>query len=171
MKNTRFIALGGVLTALNIIILYMSVLLHFNKLFFLFITSCIVVTSIIITDKKTAFISYVATALLSLFLLSANIGVAIVYILIFGAYPFIKLFLEGCRNAPIEFLLKLLYINSGVLISFLLYSKLFADIFTFKFSVFILIIVLQILFIVYDYALTTYVVFITKKFKPLIKKQ
>lgn len=169
MKNSRFLALGGILTALNIIILYMSVLLPFNKLFILFIASCIVVTSISITDKKTAFISYVATSLLSLFLLSANIGVAIVYIIIFGAYPFIKLFLESCRNAPIEFLLKLLYINLGVLISFLLYSKLFADIFVFKFSVVILIIVLQVLFLVYDYALTTYVVFITKKFKTLRK--
>jgi len=164
-------AFGGVLTALNIIILYMSAVLHFNKLFFLFIASCIVVTSIIMTDKKTALISYVATSLLSFFLLSANIGVAIVYILIFGAYPFIKLFLESCRNAPIEFLLKLLYINLGILISFLLYSKLFADIFAFKFSVLIVIIVLQLLFIVYDYALTTYVVFITKKFKILKKKQ
>ncbi|WBW98774.1 hypothetical protein [Oceanirhabdus sp. W0125-5] len=169
MKNSRFIALGGVLTALNIIILYMSVLLNFNKLFFLFISSCIVVTSIIITDKRTAFISYMATSLLSLFLLSANLGIAIVYILIFGAYPFIKLFLESCRNAPIEFLLKLLFVNLGVLISFLLYSKLFADIFAFNFSVIILIIVLQVLFIVYDYALTTYVVFITKKFKTVKK--
>ncbi len=171
MKNSRFIALGGVLTALNIIILYMSVLLNFNKLFFLFIASCVVITSIIMTDRKFAFISYLATSLLSLFLLSANIGVVIVYILIFGAYPFIKLFLESCRNAPIEFLLKLLYINLGVLVSFLLYSKLFADIFSFKFTVVIVIIVLQVLFIVYDYALTTYVVFISKKLKPLKKNK
>jgi len=169
MKNSRFLALGGVLTALNIIILYMSVLLNFNNLFFLFIASCITVTTIIMTNKKIAFISYLATSLLSLFLLSANIGVVIVYILIFGSYPFIKLFLESCRNAPIEFLLKLLYINLGVLVSFLLYSKLFADIFAFKFSVIILIIVLQVLFIVYDYALTTYVAFASKKFKTLRK--
>jgi len=163
-------AFGGVLTALNIIILYMSVLLNFNTLFFLFITSCIGVTSIIMTNRRIAFISYLATSLLAFFLLSANIGVVIVYILIFGAYPFIKLFLENCRNAPIEFLLKLLYINLGILVSFLLYSKLFADIFAFKFSVVILIMVLQVLFIVYDYALTTYVIFINKKLKVVKKK-
>lgn len=171
MKKSRSIALGGMMSALTLVVLSLGLILNFNELFFLLIASFCGVATILLTDQKTAFLSYVVVSILSVFLLSGNIGMMMLYITLFGIYPFAKLFIEIINNPPVEFLLKLIFLNVGMLITFLVYSKLFVNIFAFKFGVVLAIIVLQILYIVYDYALTTFVVFFNSSLKRIKKSK
>lgn len=171
MKKSNHLAFGGIFSALSLIILYMGLVINFNELFFLFLSSCCIVGLIILTDARTGLISYGAVCLLSIFFLSSHLGILFMYIFVFGLYPIVKLFLEKCRNAPIEFLFKMLFLNTGILIVFLLYNSLFAEIFKFKFGVALAIVVLQVIFLVYDYALTTFVHYFNTKFSKKIKSK
>jgi hypothetical protein len=160
------IAKGGIFAALSLILLYLSSVFPTNKLFILGIASCIIPLSIITTGIKNTLVVYGAVSLLSLFIIPSKL-ISIAYILIFGAYGFVKYFIEKLRNMPMEFVLKLLYFNvSSVLIIFI-YKLVLLKIPDIKISVYLLILIMEFAFIVYDYALTTFISYANKN---LIKK-
>jgi hypothetical protein len=167
-KNNKanYIAKGGIFAALSIILIYLSTIITINKLFMLGLASCIIPLSILMTNVKNTFIVYIAVSLLSLFLVPSK-GIVITYILIFGLYGFVKYFLERSRNVPIEILLKLLFFNIMILLTYTLYASLFTEVITINLPIYALIAMLQVMFIVYDFTLT---VFINYANKNLIKK-
>lgn len=169
MNRSKVISYGGISTALSLIILYLTNVIPVNKMFLLGLSSCLMVLTILLIDLKSTFIVYVATSLLT-FILNPNKGVAILYIVLFGLYPFIKHFVERKRNIPIELLLKLLYFNVAMLLSYVVYSKLFVDIVAINLSMYLLLLVLQVLFIIYDFVLTSFVGYSHKSLLKKLKK-
>lgn len=154
--------------ALSICLLYLTNIIPINKLFILGLSSCLITICILITNTKISFLVYLGVSLLSFFLLP-NKGIAISYLIIFGLYGFVKYFVECKRNVPIEFLLKLLYFNVSLLISYSLYSALFIHVIKINLPIYGLLIVLQVIFIIYDYALTTFIAYANKNILRKIK--
>jgi len=165
MKSNH-IAKGGIFAALSLILLYFSSIFPTNKLFILGLASCIIPLSIMVTGIKNTIVVYSAVSLLSLLIIPSKL-ISVAYILIFGSYGFVKYFIEKLRNIPLEIVLKLLYFNitSATIIN--VYKLVLLKIPNVNVNIYLLVFVMEIAFIVYDYALTS---FISYANKHLLKK-
>ena len=165
MKSSN-IAKGGIFAALSLILLYLSSVLPTNRLSILSIASCIIPLSIMLTGVKNTLVVYSAVSLLSLFIIPSKL-ISMAYILIFGSYGFIKYYVEKLRNTPVEIVLKLLYFNITAFIIVFIYKLVLLEIPIVNINIYLLIVIIEIAFVVYDYALTA---FISYARKNLIKK-
>lgn len=149
MKSSN-IAQSGIIIALTLAILYSTSLLPISTLSILTLASCLIPIAIIRTSLKSTLLIYVASSILSFFLVPINISV--LYALFFGIYGIIKFFIEKLNNLILEIILKLLSFN---LLLFIIYTifKAFLG-FKIQFSLLIFIGAAQIGFLIYDYALT-----------------
>lgn len=163
MKSNH-IAKGGIFAALSLILLYLSSVFPTNKLFLLGIASCIIPLSIMLTGARNTIVVYAAISLLSLFIIPSKL-ISIAYILIFGSYGIVKYFVEKLRNMPLEFVLKLLYFNISSAIIIFIYKLVLFKIP--NINIYLLILFMEFAFIVYDYALTTFISYANKN---LLKK-
>jgi hypothetical protein len=149
--KSRYIAESGLLVALTLVMLYAAYIFPISKLSILTIASCLIPISIIRTSIKNTILVYLASSILSFFLVPPNIS--IYYTLFFGVYGIIKYFIERIRKLPLELILKLISFN--LLLSFTyLITKTFLVIISINISLWILWIVAQGVFLIYDYALT-----------------
>lgn len=161
------LTLGGILTALTIIFLYLASIFETNTLALLTLASFMVPIGLMRADLKTAALIYISSSLLSFFTVPLNI--AFLYSLFFGIYGLIKYFTERFQLLPLEIFLKLIFFNSIFFILFMLMQKLLGyTVFSFlntrverylavnfeHSSFIILILVAQFGFLIFDYALT-----------------
>lgn len=163
--KTSYLARGGILTAIGLIFIYLSSLAPTNKLFLLAMASSLIPIVIISCNIKIGIITYISTSLLSLFIIGIK-GSVYLYIVFFGIYGIIKLYVEKLRKMPIELILKFSFFNFSLLISFFIYKNFFPGIDLNKLPIPmpILILASQIVFFLYDYALTLFIYEIRKKF-------
>jgi len=159
--KSKYIAENGLLVALTIVLLYATSIIPISKLSILTVASCLIPISIIRTSIKNTLLVYIASSILSFFLVTTNI--AIYYTLFFGIYGIIKYFIEKFRNIFIELIIKLIAFNLLLGIAYLI-TKSFLGIISPEFSFWILWIIAQGAFLVYDYALTLAISFFLSRF-------
>ena len=159
--KSKYTAESGLLVALTLVSLYATSILPISKLSILTIASCLIPIAIIRTSVKHAILVYIASSILGFFLVPPNI--AIYYTLFFGVYGIIKYFIEKFRNIAIELIIKLVSFNLLLGATYLI-TKGFLGIISIKFSLLILWIVAQGVFLVYDYALTLVISFFLSRF-------
>lgn len=107
--KAKEITLGGVLIALSLLILYSASILHISTISILTISSAIVPICIIRSDIKTATLVFVATSIISFYIIPINIW--LLYILIFGGYGIVKYLIERMRKEILENIFKFIYSN------------------------------------------------------------
>lgn len=163
MKSNN-VAKGGIFAALSLILLYFSSVFPPNRLFILGIASCIIPLSILMTSVKNTIVVYAAVSLLSLFIIPSKM-ISIAYILIFGLYGFVKYYIERLRNTILEIVLKLLYFNVSSAIIIFIYKLALLKLP--NINIYLLILLLEFAFIVYDYTLTAFISYANKN---LVKK-
>lgn len=161
--KSLYMAKGGLLTAVGVILVYTSGIIPVNKAFLLAIASFIIPLSILMTDIKNTLVVYICTSVLSIILCGFKFTV-IAYILFFGLYGFIKFYIEKIDKILLEIILKLIFLNACAALLFLIYSLFFPGLFNFRFSLYLIVIGLQIVFLLYDYVLTLIIGFINRKF-------
>lgn len=164
--NTSSLAKGGILTALTCILIYIGTIFPFNKIFILGITSTLVALGIIFEGNiKLGYSIFIASSILSFLLLGFK-GMIFLYILFFGPYSLIKLYIEKLRKLPLEIFLKLCFFNLSLLICYWISKFVLIDINlnNMPFPLPILFIALQFVFLIYDYVLTLFVHTIYNKF-------
>lgn len=89
------ISYGGIGTALTIIFVSLSVYLPTGKAALVFVSSLLVYVMCCETDRKTAFVMYLASSALNFLLLLGSSPVIVsAYIICFGNYPLAKTFLD-----------------------------------------------------------------------------
>lgn len=159
--KSKYITESGLLVALTIVILYVASILPISTLSILTVASCLIPISIIRTSIKNTMLVYIASAVLSFFLVKTNI--ALYYSLFFGIYGIIKHLIEKTKNLPLELFLKLIAFNILLGITYLI-TKNFLGILSPKFSLSLLWLAAQIIFLVYDYALTLIISFFINRF-------
>ncbi|MFL0268508.1 hypothetical protein [Candidatus Clostridium radicumherbarum] len=161
MGASRFIARGGILTAIGVLMLYLSTISPTSKVYILGAASCLIPISVLLTNIRNSFIVYIATSLISFLMLGFK-GSVIAYIIFFGLYGFIKYYIERLRNIPLEIILKLVYFNISIGILFYLYKLFFAGLLKINLPFYEVVIMLQFVFIIFDYALTLFIDYISK---------
>lgn len=152
MNKSLYIAKGGMLTALSVILLYLSFILPTNKLTLLTLSSLIIPVAIITMNIKSSILVYASTSTI-IFLLGLK-SVFILYLLIFGPYGIIKLYIERLKKSYIEIILKLLYFNITLSLLYLLSKALLFQYINIDFPLPLIVLLLQIGIFIYDYALT-----------------
>jgi len=162
--KSRYITESGLLIALTLVILYATSIIPISTLSILTIASCLVPISIIRTSIKNTILVYIASSVLSFILVPTNI--ALYYTLFFGIYGIIKYFIEKIRIIPLELLFKLIAFNLLLGIIYLI-IKSFLVVLLPKLSLWILFLGAQVVFLVYDYALTLAISFFLNRFKSL----
>lgn len=167
-SNSSYIAKGGLLTAIGVILVYLSGIVPLNKTYLLTLSSFLIPLTVIITNEKIAFITYISTALLS-FLICGLKGTVLSYVVFFGLYGLVKYYIEKIKKLPIEIILKLLFFNLCLLILFLLYSLFFPELLKIKFNLYLIIAGIQIIFLIYDYLLTLFIEYINKYILKALK--
>lgn len=161
MNNTLKITRGGLFTALGVLFIYLSTIVPTSKIYLLGIASCIVPMSIVTTSIKNGWLIYISTSVLSILLIGFK-GSVIAYILFFGLYGFIKYYLEILRNMSLEIILKLLFFNLSIGIIFLMYNMFFAGLLKINIPIYAAILMFQLVFLIYDYALTLFIAYVNR---------
>lgn len=163
MKNkSSNMAKGGILTAIGVILIYISGVIPINRLYLLMIASIMIPLSILITDVKNTIAVYAATSILSFLICGIRLTV-IFYVLFFGIYGFVKLYIEKIHKTVVELILKLIFFNIFCAVMVLIYKLFFPSILNFRFSIYVTFILIEISFLSYDYLLTLIINVAAKK--------
>lgn len=162
MSKASNLAKGGVFTALTVIFIYLSTIVPTNRLYLLALASCIIPLSIMTTNVKNSFIIYFSSSILS-FLLGLR-GGALVYAVFFGLYGFVKYYTEKLRKPVYEIILKLVFFNIGLLIIYNFYTLLFLELPKVNIPIYYAVAMLQVIFFIFDYALTVFVAYVNRRF-------
>ncbi len=168
-KNTaRKIALGGILLAFVVIILYAESFLPTGK-FSLYVLSSFFTAAILIhLGVKTAWLFYGASCLLSLILLPEKLSL-VPYILFFGVYAIIKYLVEKLNKPVISYLLKYLFFNVVLAVSYLIAGQFIAEEALTSLPVWAVIAGLQLLFLIYDYVFSLFIRYYYDRIRKYIR--
>jgi len=171
MKNSsKKIALNGILAALAVICIFLATILPTSRLSFYALSSFLIAIIIIEYDAKTAFIFYIVTNIISFFLIPDKIKI-IPYSIFFGIYGIVKYYIEKINKIVLEYVLKYIYFNVCVLVLFLLFKDLIvADLnIDIKYLLWIGFLVMEIIFILYDYIYSLFIQYYIKKLRRYLK--
>ena len=116
---------------------------------------------------KYSFASYIVSAFLVM--LFAEKEAAVLYVCFFGHYPIVKSLVEKLRKTAVEWILKLLLFNVCVLIAYLVLSFVF-DITIDDLGAYILLAAANVVFVVYDIAISRAATLYVYKIHPNIRK-
>jgi len=166
--KTNYLAKGGIFTALSVLCIYLSSIIPTTKLYVLGIACCIIPIAILTTNVKNSLVVYGATSILSILLLGFRWNV-FAYIILFGSYGFIKYYIERIHNVILEIPLKLLFFNICMVVFYFLYKLLFTDLLNLKISLVIVVIGLEVMFLISDYAITLFIAYANRRFIKHIK--
>jgi hypothetical protein len=162
--KSKNMAESGVLVALTIIVLFSTSILSVSTLSIMTIASCLIPIAIIRTSVKNAILVYISSSILSFMLIPTNI--AVYYTLFFGIYGIFKHLIEKLRNMPLEILLKLISFNMLLGIIYLI-TKTFLSFVYPDVSLWLLWLAAQVVFLIYDYALTLAISFFLNRFNKI----
>ena len=162
--KSKNMAESGVLVAVTLIVLFSTSILSISTLSIMTVASCLIPIAIIRTSVKNAILVYTASSILSFMLVPTNI--AIYYTLFFGIYGIFKHFIEKVRNIPLEILLKLISFNILLGITYLI-TKTFLSFVYPSVSLWLLWLAAQVVFLIYDYALTLAISFFLNRFNKI----
>ena len=162
------IVVSGVLVALSVIILYLGCAIEVLDLTMSAIVSLMIVVIVIEMGYKYAWMTYIATAILSIVLLPQK-SPAIFYACFMGFYPIIKSYVERLGSALLRWVIKIITGNVALALMFLLLSLFVPD----EFETGTLLIITYILgfvaFVTYDIALSKLITLYFVRIRDRIK--
>ena len=137
------------------------------------IASLTIMAVVIEINKKSAFITYLAS-LLPIFLF-CEMESKLLYICLVGFYPVLKAFFEKLPSRIVEFLLKIVCLNIAVFLIYIASTFVFGISFDDmgqlgNYASVILIVAANVAFIAYDFCLTTMAQFYIIRIHPTVKK-
>ena len=176
MKTSYKIALGALIMALCCLFMMATTVFPFASFAFPAIAGVLLIYLNIEFGKKWALIVYVGVALLS-FMLSSDHTAVISFAVFFGYYPILKGVIESLNKKALEWVIKLLVFNVaiavGVFLTILLFGK---EILLMEYSEFGKVGLLgfigacEVVFVIFDIALTRLISFFISVILPRLKK-
>lgn len=168
-NTSKELAAGGFTVLLTVLLLYFSYILPTGRLFFFSLSTVFISVMVIEYGQKAAFITYTATALLGFIIIPDKL-ILVPYILFFGYYGILKSFLEKKKKIFFEWVIKLLLYNLALLILYLLYVGFFGLPVTGHLPLSLLVLILELYFLIYDYCYTMAVSYYMKVLRDIIIK-
>ncbi len=153
--NVRSMTLTAILSALSVIVLYVSGFVPTGTFTFPVVASLFLIVAVIESGVKYGIAGFVVSSILG-FLLTPEKGAIILYICFFGYYPIIKSLIERLRKLPLEWLLKLVVFNIAFWLVIWIYTTGFmGELAIADYPIYVLILGANVVFVVYDLALTS----------------
>ncbi|MBQ3602883.1 MAG: hypothetical protein IJA02_03490 [Clostridia bacterium] len=174
MKQSSKTALGGIVSALSVVLMLMTAVIPFMSYALPLIAGALLILMVIEINKSWAFIVYAAVSLLAVFVVPDK-EAAVFYVAFFGYYPIIKSTLEKHLPRVVEWIVKFAIFNAAVIAAYFFTVKVlgipFDDMGEWgKYGIFILLAVANVTFLVYDIMLTKLVTLYLYKFRKSFKK-
>lgn len=159
---SRKIAYGGILLALNIILLLLVNIIPINTLFLMGLASLPISIIIMEYGPKLGTIFYMASVILS-FIVMTNKSQWILYIFTFGIYGLIKYVIEKDRSFFTEYIMKIISANILIFITyFILKNFIYIPVNLFT------IIIFQMAFLIYDYVYSRFIDYYNIRLRKII---
>ena len=174
MSKSGKIALGGLLTALGVVLMFLTGLIPIGTYALPAIAGVLLIVAVIEIGAKWAWMIYAAVAVLSL-LFAADKEAALLFVLFFGYYPGLKSFLERISNKVLSWISKFAVFNVAVVACFFLavnFLQLPEDSFT-VFGIYlpwVFLILGNAVFLIYDIALSGLVATYVEKLHHRVTK-
>lgn len=171
---SRKVALGGILTALCVVLTYLAAYLPTGRLGMYALASVTIAVAVVELGIKFGAVAYAASAIL-IFLLTGNINALLLFTLFFGSYPLLKYFIEKQRNAAVEMLLKFVFFNLSAILGFFIYKLLLGIsplnmVNVTLWAVIAFIVGAQLVFLIYDYVLSRLIDYYINRAKSFLKR-
>ncbi len=159
MKQSFKMAYGGILCGLSIVFMFLSSIFPFAEYAFPAIAGICLIPVVIEFGYKNAILCYVVVGMLSA-LIVPNKESVVLFIVFLGYYPILKGKVETMKNRILEWSIKILWFNLAVLFSYYVViqilgmTQVLADFEVAKYGILLLLAVGNVVFIIYDIALT-----------------
>lgn len=173
MEHTKKIALSGIITALSIVLMFLTTIIPFGTYALAAVAGVLTILVVIECGTTFAFCVFGAVAVLAALLVPDKVSV-LAYIAFLGYYPIIKQFIEKINKRYVQYIIKFLVTNVALVIAFLIGTYLLdipMDLFEqWGYIVFpILIILANAVFFIYDVALTALISVYVFKYRDKFK--
>jgi len=111
---------------------------------------------------------YISSGLISLFILQNKLGV-VPYISFFGIYGIIKYYIEKLNKRYLEYVLKLLYFNTVLIIAYYAAKEFLLEGTELGVPLPLVAILLEIIFIVYDYVYSLFIGYYNSRLRKFVR--
>lgn len=164
-KSAFRVALGGVLAALSLLLLYLATMMPSGRIGMVAVAGLVPAAGVVSGGVAAGFLSYGAAGLLGLLLLPDK-GCAVLYLIFFGLYPLVKSMIERLRKLPLELLLKLVFFNLVLAVLLFGFSAfLFPMLPEFLHSTLPIFVVGNIVFLIYDYGFSKLITYYASRIR------
>lgn len=175
MKNTSLTALGGILTALSVFIMFLSGIFPFLSYTLPALSGVLLLVIVRESGNKWAIMVYLAVSIL-VFIIVPNKEASILYIFFFGYYVIVKFIIEDkIKYSFVRLIIKLMIFNISVIVSYLIIIYIFAipleEMEEYGvYSVYIMLGIGNLTFIIFDYVITKLAVLYDNHWHKYFKK-
>ena len=171
MRQSKKIAFTGVISAMSITILLLTSIFPFATYALPALSGVLFAILVIEINVKYAMLSYIVTSILSAILVPDK-EAYLVFVCLLGYYPILKSIIEQIKSKLISYFFKLLLFNTSIISMYLLLFVVFRfpillmqDSNITAVSIAFLLILGNITFLMYDYALSQIITIYIKKFR------
>ncbi|MEG2988357.1 MAG: hypothetical protein RR807_03030 [Oscillospiraceae bacterium] len=169
-REAAKIALPALLTAIGLVLLYISCILPSGRWAVVAIAGLCPAVAIVSTGVVGGSLTYAATAILG-FLLAPDKGIILLYVLFFGLYPIIKFLIEKLKKLPVEILCKLVFFNIILTLFLMAFSAFFLPAMPemIRGNRVLIYIVINVVFLIYDFGFTKLMWFYTQRIAKAVR--
>ncbi len=156
---TKRVTFSAICLALTVIFLYAAAALSTGKIAALGLASLLCGICVSRFGVRYGVALYVGASILALLLLP-NKMFALLYVLLAGYYPIVKLYIEKLRRIWAEWIVKILFFNAVIIVLYIIVKLFFMPVLTSTLALLVLrylgpaLLILQVVFIVYDWILS-----------------
>lgn len=118
MKNTSLTALGGIITALSVFIMFLAGIIPNMTYVIPELASILLIVPTQETDLRWSVFIYIAVTLMSFFIVADKEAVTM-YAFFIGYYPILKEVFDHKLRQPLRLLCKLLVFNAATIVAYL----------------------------------------------------
>lgn len=176
MKTSFKVTLGGICMALSVLVMSATAIIPIASFAFPALAGALLIPLNLKLGKKWALLVYLGVALLSFFV-SPDHTATISFLVLFGHYPILKEVIEKLKSRVLEWILKMLLFNAAIAVgcglSILLFGLEYllgeyAGFTAWYLAAFIA--ACNVVFVIFDVALTRIITLIIYKIMPLFNK-
>ncbi len=178
MKDISYkVALGGIVSALCLVTMFLAGILPALYLLLPMIAGVLMMIITVEVNTGWAFLTYLSVSILSMFI-TFDKEVALVFIMLFGHYPILRMYIKKIKIAVLRRIVKLLVFNACTLAYF------YTTVFIFgldqmldefddlgRYGAVIMLVLVNIVFILYDINLDAIYFFYQKRLMPKFKRK
>ncbi len=168
-SNTRKIALSGVLTAFIVITLVVESIVPTGRLGFYVLAAFILSVVLLEAGVSWGWGAYAASCAVGFLLVPEKLNI-LPYIVFFGIYTLLKYHIESIRKPWLEIVLKLAAFNLFLWPAWSIVKTFLPEALTQGWGVWLAGIVLQVVFLLYDFLFTAWIRYYFEKIAPRVRK-